>query len=117
RDDVGDIGNLYARSDNGSMVPLGSISTFTDTTGPYRVSRYNLAPAVAIDGDTAPGSSTGQSLTTMEKVAAEAVPQSYSTEWTGIAYQQASTGNTAFYVFGLAVLLVFLVLAAQYESL
>jgi hydrophobe/amphiphile efflux-1 (HAE1) family protein len=117
RDDVGDIGNLYARSDNGSMVPLGSVATFTDTTGPYRVSRYNLAPAVAIDGDTAPGSSTGQSLTTMEKVAAEAVPQSYSTEWTGIAYQQASTGNTAFYVFGLAVLLVFLVLAAQYESL
>lgn len=117
RDDVADIGNLYARSGNGSMVPLSSFATFTDTTGPYRVSRYNLAPAVAIDGDTAPDSSTGQSLTTMEKVAAETVPQSYSTEWTGIAYQQASTGNTAIYVFGLAVLLVFLVLAAQYESL
>ena len=117
RDDVSDIGNLYARSDSGAMVPLGSLATITDTTGPYRVSRYNLAPAVAIDGDTAPGGSTGQSLVTMEKVAAEALPQGYSTEWTGIAFQQASTGNTAVYVFGLAVLLVFLVLAAQYESL
>jgi hydrophobe/amphiphile efflux-1 (HAE1) family protein len=117
RDDVSDIGNLYARSDSGAMVPLGSLATITDTTGPYRVSRYNLAPAVAIDGDTAPTSSTGQSLVTMEKVAAETVPQGYSTEWTGIAFQQASTGNTAVYVFGLAVLLVFLVLAAQYESL
>jgi len=117
RNDVSDIGSLYARSGNGSMVPLASVATFTDTTGPYRVSRYNLAPAVAIDGDTAPGGSTGQSLTVMEAAAAKSVPQGYSTEWTGIAYQQASTGNTAVYVFGLAVLLVFLALAAQYESL
>ena len=117
RDDVSDIAGLHARSANGSMVPLGSLATFTDTTGPYRVSRYNLAPAVAIDGDTAPGGSTGHSLMTMEKVASTTVPQDYSTEWTGIAYQQATTGNTAAYVFGLAVLLVFLVLAAQYESL
>ena len=117
RDDVSDIGNLHVRSGNGAMVPLSSVASFSDTTGPYRVSRYNLAPAVAIDGDTAPSSSTGRSLMTMEKVAAEVVPASYSTEWTGIAYQQAGTGNTAIYVFALAVLLVFLVLAAQYESL
>ena len=117
RDDVSDIGRLHTRSANGAMVPLGSVATFTDTTGPYRVTRYNLAPAVAIDGDTAPGGSTGQSLMTMEQVAAETVPQGYSTEWTGIAYQQANTDNVAVYVFGLAVLLVFLVLAAHYESL
>ncbi|MBC2667295.1 efflux RND transporter permease subunit [Novosphingobium flavum] len=117
RADISDIAGLYTRSSTGAMVPLGSLATFTDTTGPYRVSRYNLAPAVAIDGDTAPGGSTGKSLLTMEKVAAETLPQGYSTEWTGIAYQQAMTGNTAVYVFGLAVLLVFLVLAAQYESL
>lgn len=117
RNDVSDIGRLHTRSANGAMVPLGSVATFTDTTGPYRVTRYNLAPAVAIDGDTAPGGSTGQSLMTMEQVAAETVPQGYSTEWTGIAYQQANTDNVAVYVFGLAVLLVFLVLAAQYESL
>jgi multidrug efflux pump subunit AcrB len=117
RGDVSDIANLYTRTSAGAMVPLGSVATFTDTTGPYRVSRYNLAPAVAIDGDTAPGSSSGQSLVTMEKVAAETLPMGYSMEWTGIAYQQATTDNTAVYVFGLAVLLVFLVLAAQYESL
>ncbi|QWC57501.1 multidrug efflux RND transporter permease subunit [Erythrobacter sp. 3-20A1M] len=117
RDDVTDIAGLYARSNTGAMVPLGSVATFEDTTGPYRVSRYNLQPAVAIDGDTAPGSSTGQSLMTMEKVAAQTLPQGYATEWTGIAYQQTTTGNTAIYVFGLAVVLVFLVLAAQYESL
>ncbi|MEO1968676.1 MAG: multidrug efflux RND transporter permease subunit [Sphingomonadaceae bacterium] len=117
RSDVNDIAGLYTRSSNGSMVPLGSVATFTDTTGPYRVSRYNLSPAVAIDGNTAPGSSSGQSLTTMEKVAAQTLPNGYGFEWTGIAYQQSITGNTAIYVFGLAVLLVFLVLAAQYESL
>ncbi|MBU2340842.1 MAG: multidrug efflux RND transporter permease subunit [Alphaproteobacteria bacterium] len=117
RGDVTDIAGLYTRADTGAMVPLGSVATFSDTTGPYRVSRYNLAPAVAIDGDTAPGGSTGQSLTTMEKVAAETLPQGFDTEWTGIAFQQANTGNTGILVFGLAVLLVFLVLAAQYESL
>ena len=112
-----DIANLQTRSDYGAMVPLGSVATFRDTTGPYRVQRYNLAPAVAVDGDTAPGFSSGHSLAAMEKLAATTLPRGFTTEWTGIAYQQATTGNTAVLVFGLAVLLVFLVLAAQYESL
>jgi hydrophobe/amphiphile efflux-1 (HAE1) family protein len=117
RDSASDIANLYTRSDNGSMVPIGSVATLSDTTGPYRVTRYNLAPAVAVDGDTAPGWSSGQSLETMERVAAEVLPRGYDFEWTGIAYQQETAGNTAVLVFALAVLLVFLVLAAQYESL
>jgi hydrophobe/amphiphile efflux-1 (HAE1) family protein len=117
RDSPEDIANLYTRSNNGAMVPIGSVATLSDTTGPYRVTRYNLAPAVAVDGDTAPGFSTGQSLMTMEKVAGEALSAGYDTEWTGIAYQQATAGNTAVLVFALAVVLVFLVLAAQYESL
>ncbi|MGC1272006.1 MAG: multidrug efflux RND transporter permease subunit [Croceibacterium sp.] len=117
RDSPEDIANLYTRSDNGSMVPIGSVANLSDTTGPYRVTRYNLSPAVAVDGDTAPGYSSGQSLMTMEKVASEALARGYDTEWTGIAYQQATAGNTAVLVFALAVLLVFLVLAAQYESL
>ena len=117
RDSPSDIANLQTRSDNGSMVPIGSVATLSDTTGPYRVTRYNLAPAVAIDGDTAPGFSSGQSLVTMEKVASEALSRGYDFEWTGIAYQQKFAGNTAAMVFALAVLLVFLVLAAQYESL
>ncbi len=112
-----DIANLETRSDFGTMVPIGSVATFQDKTGPYRVERYNLHPAVSIDGDTAPGFSSGQSLATMEKVAAQTLPRGYETEWTGIAYQQKFAGNTAGYVFALAVLLVFLVLAAQYESL
>ena len=117
RDSPSDIANLHTRSDSGAMVPIGSVATLSDTTGPYRVTRYNLAPAVAIDGDTAPGWSSGQSLATMEQVAAETLPRGYDFEWTGIAYQQKFAGNTAALVFGLAVLLVFLVLAAQYESL
>ena len=117
RESPADIANLQTRSSNGSMVPIGSVATLSDTTGPYRVTRYNLAPAVAIDGDTAPGYSTGQSLVTMEKTAAETLPHGMDYEWTGIAYQQKYAGNTAILVFALAVLLVFLVLAAQYESL
>ena len=112
-----DIANLRTRSNSGAMVPLGSVATFKDKTGPYRVVRYNLFPAVELDGDTAPGYSSGQSLTTIEKLAAETLPAGYGSEWTGIAYQQAAAGNTAGIVFGLAILFVFLVLAAQYESL
>ncbi len=117
RNSAADIANLQTRSTSGAMVPLGSVTTLSDTTGPYRVTRYNLAPAVAIDGDTAPGYSTGQSLATMERVAAQVLPRGMDYEWTGIAYQQDTAGNTAILVFALAVLLVFLVLAAQYESL
>jgi len=117
RDTPADIANLKTRSDSGAMVPLGSVATFQDRTGPYRVVRYNLAPAVEVDGDTAPGYSTGASLTTMEKLAAETLPRGFTYEWTEIAYQQRVAGNTAGLVFALAVLFVFLVLAAQYESL
>ncbi len=111
-----DIANLKTRSNSGAMVPIGSVSTFQDKTGPYRVVRYNLFPAVEVDGDTAPGYSSGRALTTMEKIADSTLPAGYSHEWTGIAYQQEVAGNTAPLVFGLAVLFVFLVLAAQYES-
>jgi len=110
-----DIANLKTRSDSGAMVPIGSLATFRDETGPYRVVRYNLFPAVEVDGDTAPGSSTGLSLATMEKLASD-LPSGYGAEWTGIAFQQKSAGNTAGLVFALAVVFVFLVLAAQYES-
>jgi hydrophobe/amphiphile efflux-1 (HAE1) family protein len=112
-----DIANLRTRSASGAMVPLGSLATFSDKTGPYRVVRYNLFPAVEVDGDTAPGFSSGQSLGKVEALAAETLGPGYASEWTGIAYQQKAAGNTAILVFALAVLFVFLVLAAQYESL
>jgi multidrug efflux pump subunit AcrB len=112
-----DIANLQTRSDSGAMVPIGSVATFHDKAGPYRVLRYNLAPAISIDGDTAPGASSGQALATMDKLADQTLERGFSHEWTGIAYQQKFAGNTAGLVFALAVLFVFLVLAAQYESL
>jgi hydrophobe/amphiphile efflux-1 (HAE1) family protein len=117
RNTVADIANLQTRSDSGAMVPIGAVTTFEDKTGPYRVVRYNLMPAVEVDGDTAPGFSTGHSLSTMDKLADELLPPGYTHEWTGIAYQQKTAGNTAGVVFGMATLFVFLVLAAQYESL
>jgi hydrophobe/amphiphile efflux-1 (HAE1) family protein len=117
RGSVADIANLKTRSNSGQMVPLGAVSTFQDKTGPYRVVRYNLLPAVEIDGDTAPGYASGQSLATMEKLAADTLPSGYGSEWTGVAYQQVMAGNTAGVVFAMAVFFVFLVLAAQYESL
>jgi hydrophobe/amphiphile efflux-1 (HAE1) family protein len=112
-----DIANLRTRSNSGAMMPIGSVATFRDTTGPYRVVRYNLFPAVEVDGNTAPGHSSGASLTTMEHLAAETLPAGYGTEWTGLAFQEKAAGATAGIAFGLAVIFVFLVLAAQYESL
>jgi hydrophobe/amphiphile efflux-1 (HAE1) family protein len=117
RGSTADIANLKTRSSSGAMVPIGSVATFKDETGPYRVVRYNLQRAIEVDGGVAPGHSTGQALTTMENIATQTLPAGYGFEWTGIAYQQATAGNTAGIVFGMAVFFVFLVLAAQYESL
>jgi hydrophobe/amphiphile efflux-1 (HAE1) family protein len=115
RNDVTDIARLEARSNSGAMVPIGSLATFQDRTGPYRVTRYNLFPAVEMDGQPAPGYSTGQGIAEMEQIA-KSLPPGFKTEWTDIAYQQKAAGNTAGIVFGLAVVFVFLVLAAQFES-
>jgi hydrophobe/amphiphile efflux-1 (HAE1) family protein len=116
RDDPSDIAQLKTRSNSGAMVPIGAVATFSDKTGPYRVTRYNLYPAVEVDGETAPGTSTGQAMNTMEKLASS-LPAGFSTEWTGIAFQQEAAGNIAILIFGLSVVFVFLVLAAQFESL
>jgi multidrug efflux pump subunit AcrB len=97
-------------------VPIGSVATFQDRTGPYRVTRYNMFPAVEMDGEAAPGYSTGQGLAAMEQIA-QNLPPGFKTEWTDIAFQQKAAGNTAGIIFGLAVVFVFLVLAAQFESL
>jgi hydrophobe/amphiphile efflux-1 (HAE1) family protein len=116
RDDLADIGQLKTRSDSGRMVPVGAVATFEDRTGPYRVVRYNLFRAVEVDGETAPGYSTGQSIATMERLA-QSLPAGFRGEWTDIAFQQKAAGNVAALVFTLAVVFVFLVLAAQFESL
>ncbi|WP_066648022.1 MULTISPECIES: efflux RND transporter permease subunit [Sphingomonas] len=117
RDDIADIGKLKTRSAAGAMVPLDAVLTLKNDSGPYRVVRYNLYPAAELQGDTAPGYSSGQSLQTMAKLAGETLPAGMSFEWTELAFEQQQAGNTGALVFGLAVLFVFLLLAANYESL
>ena len=112
-----DVLALRVRNTSGETVPLGSFTTVRDISGPYRLPRYNLYPAAELDGNAAPGYSQGQGIQIMQKLAAETLPAGFSYEWTTLAFQQLRAGNTAFFAFGLGVVFVFLVLAAQYESL
>jgi multidrug efflux pump len=117
RRNVSDVLKIRVRNTNGDTVPLGSFTTVSDISGPYRVPRYNLYPAAEIDGAAAPGYSQGQAIAIMDILAAETLPDGFATEWTTLAFQQIRAGNTAMFAFVLAVVFVFLVLAAQYESL
>ena len=117
RDQISDVGHLRTRSAAGEMVPLDAVMTLRNDSGPYRVVRYNLYPSAEFQGDTLRGFSSGQSLTTMAKLAEETLPKGMTFEWTELAFQQQQAGNTGALVFGLAVLFVFLLLAANYESL
>jgi HAE1 family hydrophobic/amphiphilic exporter-1 len=117
RDHVADVARLRTRSDSGAMVPLASVMDLHDDSGPYRVVRYNLYRAAELQGDTSPGYSSGQSLQTMERLAAQILPRGFAYDWTELAYQQKQAGSTGAIAFGLAVVFVFLLLAAQYESL
>ncbi|QDU07424.1 efflux RND transporter permease subunit [Gimesia aquarii] len=116
RDERHDIERLSTRSNNGAIVPLGSLVTIRETTAPSRVVRYNLYPAADINGSTLPGYSSGQALAAMERIADETLPPGFGFEWTDLAYQQKAAGNTALFIFPLCVLFVFLALSAQYES-
>jgi len=116
RQDLHAIGQLKTRNANGEMVPLSSVASFRDITGPYRVEHFNIFPAAAIQGGVEPGYSTGYGLAAMERLAQENLPEGYSYSWTEIAYQEKLVGNTAIYVFLASVVFVFLLLAAQYES-
>jgi HAE1 family hydrophobic/amphiphilic exporter-1 len=113
---VEDIARLRTRTNDGGMVPLGSLATFHETSGPYRAPRYNLFPAAELQGAAMPGISTGQAIQIMERVLAESLPEGFGYEWTEIALQEKIVGNTAPIAFGLAVVFVFLLLAAMYES-
>jgi hydrophobe/amphiphile efflux-1 (HAE1) family protein len=116
RDQPSDIGHLKTRSQSGAMVPLDAVMTLKNDSGPYRVVRYNLYPAAELQGNTQPGFSTGQSLQTMAALAEKVLPKGMKFEWTELAFQQEQAGNTAAVAFALAVLFVFLLLAANYES-
>ncbi|MEN0110110.1 MAG: efflux RND transporter permease subunit, partial [Planctomycetota bacterium] len=116
RDDPSDILRLRTRSAGGAIVPLGTIVEMQDRIGPDRVVRYNLFPAADVQGVTLPGTSTGQSIATLERLAEQTLPQGFGYEWTDLAYQEKLAGSTALFIFPLCVVFVFLTLAAQYES-
>lgn len=117
RDSPSDITQLKVRNANGQMVPLGSLVRVREISGPDRVVRYNGYPAAELSGNAASGYSSGQAEAAIEEVMKQVMPPGMEFEWTELTYQQRIAGDTAFYVFPLCVLLVFLVLAAQYESL
>ena len=116
RDEETDISRLRTRSNNGAVVPLGSVATIRRTTAPARVVRYQLYPAADINGSTAPGTSSGDAIAKMERLADDILPRGFDYEWTDLAFQQKQAGNTALFIFPLCVLFVFLALSAQYES-
>jgi HAE1 family hydrophobic/amphiphilic exporter-1 len=117
RDSASDIGRMWARSNSGDMVPLSALTHVSETAGPQRAPRYNLFNAAELNADAAPGFSTGQLIASMEKLAKATLPSGFDFEWTEIAYIEKAESGGAVWVFLLAALFVFLVLAAQYESL
>jgi multidrug efflux pump len=112
-----DIGRLQVRSTNGQMIPLAAVMKIKTTAGPERAMRYNGFLSSDISGGPAPGYSSGQAQAAVERIATETLPKGISYEWTELTYQQILAGNSAVLIYPLAILLVFLVLAALYESL
>lgn len=112
-----DILRLKARNSAGEMVPLGAVMRIEETFGPEMASRYNAFRSADLNGDAAPGYSSGQAQDAISKILDETLPAGMSYEWTELTYQQILAGNSAIYIFPLCVFLIFLVLAAQYESL
>ncbi len=117
RDGADDIRRLKVRNERGQMVPIGTLVSVREAFGPDRVMRYNGYPAAEINGAPAPGYSSGQAEAFIEGLVKQTLPPGMAYEWTELTYQQRIAGNTAVYIFPLCILLVFLVLAAQYESL
>jgi len=111
-----DLSRLYVRNSTGGMVPLSTLGTLTPIVGPETVPHYNNYAAAKINGAAAPGFSSGQAVAAMERAAATALPRDFTSEWTGITFQELKAGSAASLIFGLAILFVFLILAAQYES-
>jgi HAE1 family hydrophobic/amphiphilic exporter-1 len=111
-----DIRRLNVRNASGDMVPIGTLVRVDRTLGAQTIQRYNLFPSAAITGSAAPGSSSGQALNLMEQVANAGLPTSMGFAWTGMSFQERQVGSEAILIFALAIVLVLLVLAAQYES-
>jgi multidrug efflux pump len=117
RQSASQISQLKVRNGDGEMVPLGSFINVTDTAGPDRVMHYNGFTTAEINGGPAPGYSTGEAQAAIEKILAETLPNGMTYEWTELTYQQILAGNAGVFIYPLVIMLVFMVLAAQYESL
>src|SRR5882672_11173469 len=117
RSDPRSLGQYYARTNSGSMVPLASVVRVRETTAPQVISHFNLFRSAEINGSAAPGFSSGQAIEEMERLAAQALPQGFGYAWSGISLEQIKAGRQTALIFGIALLLVYLTLAAQYESL
>ena len=111
-----DIAQLHTRNAAGEMVPLGALASISYTQGAATISRYNLYPTVGLNGASAPGFSSGQAMDLMAQAAADRLPANVGYAWTGMSYQEQIVGNQAIFIFALSILLVYLVLAALYES-
>jgi HAE1 family hydrophobic/amphiphilic exporter-1 len=116
RSEPGDIPKLYVRSGRGQMIPLGNLVTLTETTGAQTINHYNLYRSIEINGGAAPGVSSGIALQTMAELSQQILPPSMGYEWSGSSLEEIESGNQAPIIFGLGLVFVFLVLAAQYES-
>jgi hydrophobe/amphiphile efflux-1 (HAE1) family protein len=116
RDRAADVGQMQVRNNQGQMIRLGTVVDVRNTSGPVLVMRYNLYSATAITGNAAPGTSSGQAIALVQEIARKELPRSMASDWTELTFLQLQAGSTAIYVFALAVVFVFLVLAAQYES-
>jgi HAE1 family hydrophobic/amphiphilic exporter-1 len=112
----GDIKNLYVRNQLGEMVPLGALIDIRSVLGPELITRYNLYPAAAVFGSAAPGFSSGQALGLMERIAEERLPEGLAFDWTSTSYQEKKVGSQAYIIYALSIILVYMVLAALYES-
>lgn len=116
RSDKSDIKKLYVKSTTGAMVPISALVDVKEITGPQNLTHYNLYRSIQINGSAAPGHSSGEAMQAMEEIAKEVLPKSYGYEWSGMSYQEKQVGNSQVYVFVFVTIVVFLVLAAQYES-
>jgi HAE1 family hydrophobic/amphiphilic exporter-1 len=117
RSDPQDLGQYYVRTTTGAMVPLANVVRVRETTAPQVISHFNLFRSAQITGSAAPGVSSGQALAAMERLAASALPQGFGYAWSGISLEEIKAGGQSAAIFGIALLLVYLTLAAQYESL
>ena len=111
-----DISRFYVRNASGGMVPLSTLGSLQNIVGPETVTHYNNYGSALINGGAAPGYSSGQAVAAMQRAAATALPRDYSFEWTGVTLQELKAGSMASLIFALALVFVFLILAAQYES-